>query len=52
MGDVLKLYVFDGADIKKCYQCDAYDVRLATVEDVAQDPATAPERPSNSTNII
>lgn len=36
MNDVLKLYVFDGADIKKCYQCDAYDVRLATVEDVAQ----------------
>ena len=36
MGDVLKLYVFDGADIKKCYQCNAYDVRLATVEDVAQ----------------
>ncbi|MBR2481402.1 MAG: hypothetical protein IKB58_00915 [Oscillospiraceae bacterium] len=36
MDDVLKLYVFDGADIKKCYQCDAYDVRLATVEDVAQ----------------
>jgi hypothetical protein len=36
MGDVLKLYVFDGAYIKKCYQCNAYDVRLATVEDVAQ----------------
>lgn len=37
MGDVLKLYIFDdNAEIVKRYECRAYDVRLATVEDVAQ----------------
>ena len=37
MGDVLKLYIFDDeAEIVKRYECRAYDVRLATVEDVAQ----------------
>lgn len=37
MGDVLKLYIFDdNAEIVKRYERRAYDVRLATVEDVAQ----------------